>query len=216
MTPVRHMRHLRFLTSTPYFRGSADSPNPALPSPCKNSSLQLHTSTTTAVCLESHTKSGNCLYLLAHSGRLRYARWQNQSSEADPQRSTGGHRERRRALDAQRQVPADVRHVASSRRRRVPASLRLVDAQHRVSATADHPESDHQQGRQRRRGRSGPGRYGPARPVLRAQRRLGADVDDGRRTRGGVPVLPGKDVRRRHLLVSDAAALGGAAWNEES
>jgi len=153
-------------------------------------------------CFSESARGRNNLYIY-----LCDACVQDQSSEVDSRHAPDRCRERRRTVDVARQVPADVRHVASApRRRRVPASLRVVDAQRRPAAAADRGPF----GRQRRARRHGAGQHGRRR-LLRPQRRLGAHVDDGGRARGRVPVLPGQDVRRRHLLVPDADAIRRAA-----
>jgi len=62
---------------------------------------------------------------------------QDQSTEVDSRHATHRRSERRRLVDVTRQVPADVCHVAAARRRRVPASVRLVDAKRWPAAAAD-------------------------------------------------------------------------------
>ena len=129
---------------------------------------------------------------------------QGEPTHVDPRQSTDCRSERRRTLDVARQVPADMRHVATPRRRRVPASLRLVDAERRPAAATDRRPI----GRQRPRASPAqPRRQHGRQRLLRPQRRLGADLDDGGRPQGRVPVLSGQEVRRRHLLVPHATAI---------
>ena len=138
---------------------------------------------------------------------------QDQSSEADSRHTTDRRSERRRIVDVACQVPADVCHVAASRGRRVPASLRVVDAQRRPAATADRRPF----GRERSPGRPArPRRQHGRRRLLRPQCRLGAHVDDCRCSRGRVPVLSGKELRRCDLLVQDASAIHGSSWSAQS
>jgi len=77
---------------------------------------------------------------------------------------------------------AHLCHVAAAPRRRLPAALRLVDAQRRPPATPDcrptGPAAARTSVSRLQHGR---------RRLLRAQRRLGAHVDDGGRARGRVP-----------------------------
>ena len=125
------------------------------------------------------------MHCVTRAGCVRVYTVQDQSSDADPLQSAGGRRERRRAVDVARALPADVRHVASAgaptRHGRVPAAFRLVDAERRPAA-APHRRPlgrprpvvglRHQRGRRRR--------------VLRPQRRLAAHVHHRRRARGAV------------------------------